>query len=191
MYFLDGCPIPGKIMQVVKNFYNVLLIAVPIILLVIGTVDLAKAVMAGDEKEIKGATSLLIKRAGAAIGVFLLGSIISFVLSLVPDSGGWTSCWNFSSGGNNSMTITCPAILDISIDDPNLTTRVFGYFTTSEKYVKYSATSGFRLEKDTNTTGKIYATSSLNEKIESLQITVESEKGQTAKCTIAVIAGRG
>lgn len=111
MYFLEGCPIPSKIVDVVKNFYNVLLIAVPILLLVLGTVDLAKAVMGGDEKEIKGATSLLTKRAGAAVGVFLLGSIISFILSLVPDSAGFLSCWDFSSGGsnNNNNTVKCPS----------------------------------------------------------------------------------
>lgn len=112
MYFLAGCDSNLlAILGVVKSFYNILLIAVPILLLVLGTVDLTKAVMAGDEKEIKGATGILAKRAGAAVAVFLLGNIISLVLSLVPDSSGGLACWGkagVSSGGNNN-TATCPS----------------------------------------------------------------------------------
>jgi hypothetical protein len=82
-----------KVVDVAKKVYNILLIVAPIILLVLGSVDLAKAVMAGDEKEIKGAVSLLGKRLLITVAIFLLIYVIRFILSFVPDSGGWLSCW--------------------------------------------------------------------------------------------------
>ena len=52
-------------------------IGIPIILIVMGSVDLGKAVLSSDDKEIKGATTKLIKRAIAAVAVFFVGTLVS------------------------------------------------------------------------------------------------------------------
>jgi len=81
-----------SIVAMLKLIYNILRIAIPIALLIFGTIDLGKAVMAGDEKEIKSATSLLIKRVIAAVAVFLLFTIVYTVTGWVGGSD-WQACW--------------------------------------------------------------------------------------------------
>ena len=85
------------IIGIVKTVLKILQIVIPIILLLFGTIDLGKAVMAGDEKEIKGAINILIKRAIAAVAVFLLFLLVSVVTGLVGAED-WKNCWNASKG---------------------------------------------------------------------------------------------
>ena len=80
------------IIGIAKKILTILQIAIPIALLIFGTVDLGKAVMAGDEKEIKSATGVLIKRVIAAVAVFLLILIVSVVTGWVGGDE-WKTCW--------------------------------------------------------------------------------------------------
>ena len=75
-----------------RKILTILQIAIPIALLIFGTMDLGKAVMAGDEKEIKAATGILIKRVIAAVAVFLLVLIVSVVTGWVGGDE-WKACW--------------------------------------------------------------------------------------------------
>ena len=58
-------------------------IAVPIILIVIGMIDLAKAVTEKSEDDIKKAQNKLIKRAIAAAIVFLVASLVGILMKLI------------------------------------------------------------------------------------------------------------
>lgn len=80
------------IIGIAKKILTILQIAIPIALLIFGTMDLGKAVMAGDEKEIKAATGVLIKRVIAAVAVFLLILIVSVVTGWVGGDE-WKNCW--------------------------------------------------------------------------------------------------
>lgn len=80
------------IIGIAKKVLTILQIAIPIGLLIFGTLDLGKAVMAGDEKEIKSATGVLIKRVIAAVAVFLLILIVSVVTGWVGGDE-WKTCW--------------------------------------------------------------------------------------------------
>ena len=80
------------IIGIAKKILTILQIAIPIALLIFGTIDLGKAVMAGDEKEIKSATGVLIKRVVAAVAVFLLILIVSVVTGWVGGDE-WKTCW--------------------------------------------------------------------------------------------------
>ena len=80
------------IIGIAKKVLTILQIAIPIALLIFGTLDLGKAVMAGDEKEIKSATGVLIKRVIAAVAVFLLILIVSVVNGWVGGDE-WKTCW--------------------------------------------------------------------------------------------------
>ena len=51
----DACGGLRPIVSVIKGLFDILRILVPIALLIFGALDLAKAVIASDEKEIKGA----------------------------------------------------------------------------------------------------------------------------------------
>ncbi len=81
-------------------------IGIPIILIVMGTIDLGKAVLSSDDKEIKAGTGRLITRAIAAVFVFFVTTIVSLVMGLFGTSGNgdkindgedkpnWSDCWN-------------------------------------------------------------------------------------------------
>lgn len=87
----------SQIVALAKMVIKVLQIAVPIGLIVMGTIDMAKAVIAGDEKKMKEAQKPFIKRIIAAIIVFLIPIIVNMVLSFVTTGNSeWIDCWNKS-----------------------------------------------------------------------------------------------
>ena len=88
-----------SIIGIAKTVLRVLQIGIPIILLIFGTIDMGKAVMAGDEKEIKAATNILIKRAVAAVIVFLLFMVVSVITGWVGGTE-WKECWAAARNSN-------------------------------------------------------------------------------------------
>lgn len=77
-------------------------IGVPIMLIILGTIDLGKAVIASKEDEIKNAQKMLVKRAIYAVAIFFVVTIVSLVFSLFAstgdddlegDSTNWSYCW--------------------------------------------------------------------------------------------------
>lgn len=77
-------------------------IGVPIMLIILGTIDLGKAVIASKEDEIKNAQKMLVKRAIYAVAIFFVVTIVSLVFSLFAstgdddlegDSNNWSDCW--------------------------------------------------------------------------------------------------
>ena len=97
----SNCGGLGPIINLIKGIFNIIKIIVPIILIVMGAIDLTKAVMASDDKEIKAATSKLIKRTIAAVAVFFIVTLVDVVMQLVSNSaedtdGNLLSCWNNS-----------------------------------------------------------------------------------------------
>jgi len=76
-----------SIMNVVKSVLTIIQIAVPILLIIMGSLDLMKAVMAGKEDEIKKAQGTFVKRAIAAVIVFFIPLIVSLVIGLIPVGG--------------------------------------------------------------------------------------------------------
>ena len=91
----------GPIVAFIKNgLMPIIQFGVPILLIIFGSLDLGKAVMSQDDKEIKGATGKLIKRAIAAAVVFFIPFIVNLVMGLIGTSGvtennqSWISCWN-------------------------------------------------------------------------------------------------
>ncbi len=83
-----------------KGILKYICILIPIALLLFGVFDLGKAVIASDEKEVKGAQSRLIKRVIYAVVIFLVPQLVSLIMSIVAigvDDGStesWASCWN-------------------------------------------------------------------------------------------------
>lgn len=88
-----------------KGVLPIIQIGIPILLIIMGTIDLGKAVLSSDDKEIKSATGKLIKRAIAAIAVFFVATIVSLFMGLfarsgadkgeeVKGTGSWKDCWD-------------------------------------------------------------------------------------------------
>lgn len=95
----DACGGILPLIKVVFNLLKIFWIIIPIGLIVFGTIDLGKAVIASDEKEVKSAQSRLIKRFIYAGLVFFIPMLVGALMSLVAtgnqgDSESWTGCWN-------------------------------------------------------------------------------------------------
>lgn len=68
-----------KIFKIIKT---ILAVVVPIILLVMGSLDFAKAVFASDENNIKKAQGTFIKRVIICFVIFLIPSVLKFILEI-------------------------------------------------------------------------------------------------------------
>lgn len=98
MNYCDGL---RDVINLVKLVFGLVKWGVPIILILFGTIDLGKAVMAGKEDEMKKAQSTLIKRVVYAVVIFFIVTIVTFAMNLVSsaqgnstDSTSWIACWN-------------------------------------------------------------------------------------------------
>ena len=103
MFFLDTCTDLMPIIKLIKfGVIPLIQIGIPIILILLGMLDLGKAVMASKEDEIKSAQKLLIKRCIYAVAVFFVVFIVQLVFGLIDNSGelgqkNWATCWNEAS----------------------------------------------------------------------------------------------
>ena len=96
---VDDCGGLLPLVKVVFQLIKIVMIVVPIALIIYGTIDLGKAVIASDEKEVKSAQSRLIKRFIYAALIFFVPILVSAVMNVVAaggegDTTGWESCWN-------------------------------------------------------------------------------------------------
>ena len=86
-----------NVIAIVRLVMNIICIAVPIIMILMGTIDLFKAVTAG--KDIKKKQKALITRIIAGVLVFLVPTIVSVIMNLIGVSS-WRTCWNNAAKGN-------------------------------------------------------------------------------------------
>ena len=86
MLFLDQCENLLPLIRLIKNgIIPLIQIGIPIILILLGMLDLGKAVVASKEDEIKAAQKLLVKRAIYALAIFFVVLIVQVVFGV---SGG-------------------------------------------------------------------------------------------------------
>ena len=78
--------IPKKIPDIVSLAVTIIQIGVPVILVIMGSIDLLKAVAAQKEDEIKKGRQILIKRIIIAFVIFFIVAIVKFLVSIVADS---------------------------------------------------------------------------------------------------------
>lgn len=64
----------------------------PVLLILWGTIDLVKSVVAGKEDDIKKNQKTLVKRVISAVIIFLIPVAVSMLLGLIG-SDDWTCCW--------------------------------------------------------------------------------------------------
>lgn len=86
----------------ISAIINILKIAIPILVIVFGLLDLGKAVMSAKEDDIKKNQGLLIKRVIVAVFVFFVVAIVQFVIGLV-------------AGGDKDNILDC---IDLFINGP-------------------------------------------------------------------------
>ena len=97
MYFLyediDDCNnigiplIPGQIAGIIVTVINLIKIGVPVILIILGMIDMGKAVATQKEEEIKKGQKTLMSRCIAAAIVFFVVAIVQLLLNIIVGDG--------------------------------------------------------------------------------------------------------
>ena len=87
-----GTGIPGNVVNIIHYVYLGIQIIVPLLLIVFGMIELAKAITAQKEDEIKKAQAGLLKKAIVAIIVFLVFSLVKFVIGFAGAEKGVWGC---------------------------------------------------------------------------------------------------
>ncbi len=82
---VDNFYFPGMLPYAVNFAITVIKIAIPIILIVFGMLDLGKAVVASKEDEIKKGQQMFIKRLIAAVIVFFVTFVVQIVIRFVTN----------------------------------------------------------------------------------------------------------
>lgn len=82
---VDVCKTPEgeQIIGVLGNILIFIKIAIPIILIIIGMISLIKAMISNEKDAIKKATSSLVKKAGIAVVIFFIPTIVNFIMSMI------------------------------------------------------------------------------------------------------------
>ena len=97
---MSYCESLSPILTIIYHVLQIFWILIPIALIVFGTIDLGKAVISSDEKEVKAAQGRLIKRFIYAALVFFVPILVFAVMDLVAssvdgnsDAESWRSCY--------------------------------------------------------------------------------------------------
>lgn len=98
-----------SIFTFIGNIITFIKIAIPIILILMGSIDLTKAVIASKDDEIKKAQGILMKRAIVGVVIFFIPSIVTLLMNLVNQGDSDKRCLVcITSPGNPN----CKASLD-------------------------------------------------------------------------------
>ena len=79
--------IPAEVARLTTLIYNAIKVVVPLALIITGMFTMAKAITQKSEDEIKKSQQLLVKRAVAAAIVFVLFSLITWMLTILSSTG--------------------------------------------------------------------------------------------------------
>lgn len=95
----DFCAETTDVWILIGNIIKILQIAIPIIIILLGSIDLGKAVMAGDDKVIKESQKMFLKRLIYGVVVFFVVFIVRAVFSVVGNYNGDNyQCWKGVAG---------------------------------------------------------------------------------------------
>ena len=83
---MNFCRDTANIWQIVGYVLLIFKIVIPLILILFGMIDLGKAVIGSKEDDTKKAINSLVRRVIAAVVIFFIPTLISFVIGIV---GGW------------------------------------------------------------------------------------------------------
>ena len=104
---LDGVKIDVKIANTVHTVITVIKVAIPVLLVIFGMLDLFKGITAQKEDEIKKGQQIFVKRLISAAIVFFVVSIVQLIVSFVSDEEGIWTCASCFLNGADKQTGVC------------------------------------------------------------------------------------
>lgn len=114
--------IPMRVPNTVSMLINVLHVAVPVILVIFGVLDLTKGIMSGKEDDIKKGRQVLIRRLIAGACIFLIVVVVKVLVTIVDENqenqGNMISCINCFISGECSGSTTVPVQSSTNTNEP-------------------------------------------------------------------------
>jgi len=111
---LPGVSIDTKIADAVHTIILAIQIAVPVVLVIFGSLDLFKGIIASKEDEIKKGQQTFIKRLIAAAIIFFVVAIVKIIVSLVADDSNkimpCVNCFLNGTKSNENCTTVASSI---------------------------------------------------------------------------------
>ncbi len=91
-----------KVVGLIKWVFNAICVAIPVIIIILIVIDIAKVATAGnvDDKAKKEATQKAITRLIYAVVIFLVPTIVNMIFKMLPSSDtgrSFVDCWNYKS----------------------------------------------------------------------------------------------
>ena len=101
MFILDCGSIPKEITDTIGQIYNILLVAIPVMIVLFALIDLVKGV-ASKEEDMKKSTNALVKRLITGLIAFFVLAIVKLGVNLLKtgNTDGVVSCLNSIFGNN-------------------------------------------------------------------------------------------
>ncbi len=107
---LGFCSSTVEVWDFIGTFITVLKIVIPIIIIIMGAIDLGKAVIATKEDEIKKASTSLFKRLIAGLIIFFIPTIVNAVFGLVSSfsevESDYQVCFDCIAGNSDGCVAT-------------------------------------------------------------------------------------
>ena len=112
---MEFCHKSARIWQIVGYIIMIVKIVIPLIIIILGIIDLGKAVVSSDQKIIKDAGGNLLKRIILGVCIFFIPQIVDLIFQMV---GGFSE--EMRSDYENCLTcLVDPGSCDTSYDPNN------------------------------------------------------------------------
>ena len=98
------CADTAGIWRAVGFVIYIIRIAIPVLIVLLGTLDLGKAVIAGEDKKIKEAQKTFIMRIIYGVAIFFVFPIVEAIFGIVGfdvETGNRRICWECATNPNN------------------------------------------------------------------------------------------
>ena len=83
---MNFCYKSARIWQIVGYIIVIVKIVIPLVIIILGIIDLGKAVVSSDDKAISKSVKSLAMRIVAAVCIFFVPTVVSFVIGVVDTS---------------------------------------------------------------------------------------------------------
>ena len=98
----DNCGGLGPIIDLIKRVLSIAFILIGVVLVVLIIIDIAKSIIASEEKEVKGYQKAAIRRVIYFVVMFFVVTLVTLVTNLLGDTAGindgdakgWAKCWS-------------------------------------------------------------------------------------------------
>ena len=137
---VNFCAGTAGIWRVIGYVIYIIRIAIPIIIILLGTIDLGKAVIAGEDKKVKEAQKSFVMRIVYGVAIFFVFTIVEVIFGILGinfDKGDPKICWDCATKPNSDRCISYISGEDYNfVDENNTNTKTTTTTTESTRVYK-------------------------------------------------------